>query len=46
MKKIRKVIGMILSMLMLWTTTVSLAAEQYTIRVLNARQMKPIGFTG
>ena len=38
MKKIRKVIGMILSMLMLWTTTVSLAAEQYTIRVLNARQ--------
>ena len=37
MKTIRKLIGMIMSVMMLWTTTLTLAAEQYTIRVINAR---------
>ena len=37
MKKFRKMIGMIMSVLMLWTAAVSVAAEQFTIRIINTR---------
>ena len=37
MKNLRKMIGMIVSVLMVWATAISVAAATYTIRVDNAR---------